>query len=142
MKISDIMSGSVISVGQDEPVTAAARLLKQHNIGALPVCDGSGNLRGIVTDRDIVLRCVAPGRDSNETRVSEVMSHGVVTASPEDSVEQASRLMARDQIRRLPVIDGGRLVGMVALADMARSLGCEMEAAEALTEISENITRR
>ena len=142
MKISDIMTQGVISVGRDEPVTAAARLLKQYNIGALPVCDDSGYLRGIVTDRDIVLRCVAPGHDSNSMRVSEVMTHGVITASPDDTVEQTSKLMARDQIRRLPIMDDGKLVGMVALADMARSLACEMETSEALTEISENITRK
>ena len=142
MRISDIMTEGVISIGHDEPVTAAARLLKQHNIGALPVCDMVGNLRGILTDRDIVLRCIAPGYDAGSTQVSEVMTHGVVTASPDDSVENASKLMARDQIRRLPVTDNGKLVGIVALADLARNAGCEMEAADALSEISENIKRK
>ena len=136
------MTQGAISVGQDEPVTAAARLLKQYNIGALPVCDSNGQLRGILTDRDIVLRCVASGHDSNSMRVSEIMTHGVITASPDDTVEHASKLMAHDQIRRLAIMDDSKLIGMVALADMARSLACEMEASEALTEISENITRK
>ena len=142
MNVSEIMSAAVVSVGEDEPIVAAARLMKQHNVGSLPVCDSQGKLRGIVTDWDLVLRCMASETDPAATQVGEVMSRGVVTASPFDKVEQASALMARDQIRRLPVVDNGRLVGMVALADLARRSTCEMEAADALAEISSNIKRR
>jgi CBS domain-containing protein len=142
MNVCDIMTDRVISVGQSEPVSAAARLLKRHNIGALPVCDDSGRLRGIVTDRDIVTRCIAADADPRETKVSEIMSRGVITASPFDEVERAVRLMSVDQVRRLPITDNGRVVGMVALCDMARSCNCEMEAAEALTEISSNVKRK
>ncbi|MDO4749315.1 MAG: CBS domain-containing protein [Eubacteriales bacterium] len=142
MQVRELMTERVISVGQDEPVTAAARLLKRHNIGALPVCDSSGRLRGLVTDRDIVLRCVAMGEDPQTTRTGEIMSRGILTAEPDDSVDRAVRVMAQDQVRRLPVLDNGRLVGMVSLCDMARNRDCDMEAAEALTEISANIKRR
>lgn len=142
MKVCDIMTDNVVSVGQDEPITAAARLLKQHNVGALPVCDDSGRLKGMVTDRDIVMRCVAAEGDPHEMRVKDVMSRGIVTAGPFDDLDKTVRLMSEDQVRRLPIMDGGRLVGMVALSDMARSCNCEMEAAEALTEISANIKRK
>lgn len=142
MKLCDIMTDKVVSVGQDEPLSAAARLLKQHNIGALPVCDDAGRLKGMVTDRDIVLRCVASGGDAHEMKVKDVMSRGIITAGPFDDVEKVSRLMSEDQVRRIPVLDGNRVVGMVALSDMARSCNCEMEAAEALSEISSNIRRR
>ena len=142
MQVRELMTERVISVGQDEPVTAAARLLKRHNIGALPVCDSSGRLRGLVTDRDIVLRCVAMGEDPQTTRTGEIMSRGILTAEPDDSVDRAVRVMAQDQVRRLPVLDNGRLVGMVSLCDMARNRDCDMEAAEALTAISANIKRR
>lgn len=142
MKICDIMTDHVITVGADEPVTAAARLLKSNNIGSLPVCDSSGRLQGMVTDRDIVLRCVSHGADPGKMTVSEVMSRGVVTAAPLDDVDKAVQLMSRDQIRRLPVTEEGKVVGLVALCDMARSCNCEMEAAEALTEISANIKRK
>lgn len=142
MKICDIMTDKVVCVGQDEPITAAARLLKRHNIGSLPVCDDTGRLKGIVTDRDIVLRCVASDTDPKEVRVSEIMSRGVITTGPFDIVEKASRLMSEDQVRRLPVLDNGRVVGMVALCDLARSYDCEMEASEALSEISANVKRK
>jgi len=142
MKVCDIMSDRVISVEQSEPVSAAARLLKRHNIGSLPVVDGQGHLRGILTDRDIVLRCVAADGDPRSTAVSDVMSRGIVTAAPFDAVEECVRLMSEDQVRRLPVTDQGRLVGVVALCDLARSCDCEMEAAEALTEISANIKKK
>ena len=142
MKVCDIMSDRVISVEQSEPVSAAARLLKRHNIGSLPVVDGQGHLRGILTDRDIVLRCVAADGDPRSTTVSDVMSRGIVTAEPFDAVDKCVRLMGEDQVRRVPVTDHGRLVGIVALCDLARSTDCEMEAAEALSEISSNIKKK
>lgn len=142
MKICDIMSDRVISVGVDEPVSAAARLMQRSNLGALPVCDGKGALRGMVTDRDIVLRCVAAGDDPERVRVGEIMSRGIITTGPFEELEHAVRLMSQDQVRRLPVLDNGRLVGMVTLCDMARNCNCDMEAAEALAEISSNFKKR
>ena len=139
MKVSEIMSGRVVTVGQDEPVIAAARLLKRMNLGALPVTDGSGRLRGMLTDRDIVLRCVAAGADARIQRVKDIMTRGVVTAAPDTEVAEAVRAMGGGQVRRLPVVEGGRLVGMLSLCDMARR--CDMEAAAALAEISTNVRR-
>ena len=139
MKVSEIMSGRVVTICQDEPVIAAARLLKRMNLGALPVTDRSGRLRGMLTDRDIVLRCVASGADARELRVAVIMTRGVVTAEPETEVAEAARTMGGGQVRRLPVVEGGKLVGMLSLADMARK--CDMEAAAALAEISTNIRR-
>lgn len=142
MKINDIMSGHVVSIEQNEPVSAAARLLKRCNVGALPVCDEKGRLRGMITDRDIVTRCVAGGADPNDTKIFEIMSRGIITAAPLDEVSRAAELMRNDQVRRLPVLDDGRLVGMVTLCDLARDLNCEMEAASALSEISSNFRRK
>ena len=142
MKVCDIMSDQVISIGRDEPVTAAARLLRSSNVGALPVCDNQGRLRGIVTDRDIVIRCVAAWADPAKTAVSEIMSRGVVTASPFDEVETAAKTMAGDQVRRLPVVKEGRLVGLLSLCDMAVDGNCDMEASAALAEISSSFRRK
>ena len=142
MKICEIMSERVVTIDMEEPVSAAARLMKRHNVGSIPACGKDGRLRGIVTDRDIVLRCVAGEADPQTTPVKEIMSRGVITAQPFDDVEKAARLMSLDQVRRLPVLDDGRVVGIVALGDLARSCACEMEAAEALTEISANLRRR
>ena len=142
MKVRDIMSTRVVSIGQDESVSAAARLLKHANVGVLPVCDAHRRLRGIVTDRDIVTRCVAPGSDPELTTVREIMSRGVLTCAPEDEMSAAVRRMGADQVRRLPVLNEGKLIGIVSLCDMARDARCGMEAAAALTEISGNVRRK
>lgn len=136
MKVSDLMSNQVICIHPGEPVTAAARLLKTSNVGALPVCDGERRLRGIVTDRDIVLRCVATGADPAHVTVGEIMSRGVLTTGPLEDVEQAAQQMSREQVRRLPVLSSGRLVGFLSLCDLARDGNCDMEAASALSDIS------
>ena len=136
MKVSDIMSGRVVTIGQKEPVIAAARLLKRMNLGALPVTDDSGRLRGILTDRDIVLRCVASGSDPRTLEVREIMSRGVVTAAPGTEISEAARLMRGDQVRRLPVVEGGKLVGMLSLGDLASRPVCIDEAGDVLSAVS------
>ena len=137
-----MMSDKVVCIDQNEPVSAAAKLLKRCNVGALPVCDDKKKLRGVLTDRDIVTRCVAAGADPRQTPVSEIMSRGIVTATPFDEVEQAAKVMSGDQVRRLPVLSEGRLVGMLSLCDLARNANCEMEAGAALTEISSGLRRK
>ncbi|NLH02310.1 MAG: CBS domain-containing protein [Clostridiales bacterium] len=142
MNVSDIMTGHVISICEDEPVVAAARIMKQSNIGALPVRDGKGKLKGIVTDRDIVLRCVASNANVQDVKIGEIMSRNLVTASPFEEAEKAVARMGECQVRRLPVTDNGVLVGIVALGDIARKSEFEMEAGEALSEISANFRRK
>lgn len=139
MKVSDIMSDRVVTIDEREPVIAAARLLKRMNLGALPVTDRGGKLVGMLTDRDIVLRCVALGGDARTMTAGDVMTRGVVTATPDVKVDDAARRMGRGQVRRLPVVESGKLVGMLSLADMARK--CDMEAAAALADISSNLRR-
>jgi len=142
MLVKDIMNTKVISVSPEEPVSFASRLLGRSNIGALPICTTDGHLKGMVTDRDIVLRCVAAGSDPETTAVNEIMSRSVITASPMDDLKKISEMMSAAQIRRLPVVDNGKLVGIVSLGDIARQPRCEMEAAKALSEISANVRRR
>ena len=132
------MSDRVVAIDAKEPVIAAARLLKRMNLGALPVTE-RGRLTGMLTDRDIVLRCVAIGGDARTLTVADVMTRGVVTAEPGTKVDEAARRMGRGQVRRLPVVENGKLVGMLSLADMARR--CDMEAAAALADISSNLRR-
>ena len=142
MTVRDIMTAPAIAVGQDETVAAAARLLRRYNLGALPVCDAAGRLRGMVTDRDIALRCFGLEDAGAPIRVGEIMSRGIVTADPADSVEAAARTMAKERVRRLPVTEGGRLVGMVSLCDMARRRECREVWTAAMQSISANVTRR
>ena len=136
MQVKEVMSRRIIAISPEETVAVAARLLSQHNIGALPVCSRDGRLRGMVTDRDIVVRCVAAGDDPERTRVAEIMTRRVLAAEPDRSVDEAARLM-----RRLPVQEHGRLVGMVSLGDVAVRPDYTMEAGEVLQEISQNIRR-
>ena len=142
MHVSEIMNKSVVSVSPDEPAKLASCLLSRYNIGSLPVCTEDGKIRGIVTDRDIVLRCVAADNDPETTPVKEIMSRSILSVAPEDDVKKASEIMAKGQVRRLPVVQDGKVVGIVALGDMAQRKTCDMEAAKALTDISSNVRKR
>ena len=126
MQVRDLMNPSVVSITPGESASLAARLLSRHNLGSLPVCGEDGGLRGIVTDRDIVLRCVAAEEDPAQTPVKDIMSRNCAVVSPDDDAREATRLMAARQVRRLPVLEDGRVVGMVSLGDLARSHRCDM----------------
>ena len=142
MIVSELMNSNVVSITPDEPAALAARLLQRHNVGSLPVCSLDGRIQGIVTDRDIVTRCVAAEVDPNQTKVREIMTRGVISISPKEDVREATRLMAAEQVRRLPVCEGGRVVGMLSLGDMAQAHQFDMEASKALCEISQNVKKR
>lgn len=142
VRVRDVMTRQVVRVDLEEPVAVAARMLSRYNVGALPVCDEEGRVRGMVTDRDIVLRCVAADRDPERTPVRHVMTGRVVTVGAEQPLLAAAEKMAREQVRRLPVEDRGRLCGVVTLADIAGNQETSMEAAEALTEICANVSSR
>lgn len=142
MQVGEMMNSNVISVAPEESVAFAARLLSRYNVGSLPVCAADGRLKGIVTDRDIVLRCVAAENGPENTPVKDVMTRNIVSVAPQDDVREATRLMAAEQIRRLPVVQNGRVVGMISLGDMAKTRAFDMEASKALSEISSNIKRR
>ena len=139
MKVRELMTKHVIRIHPEEPVAVAARTLTQYNIGALPVCGGDGRLYGMVTDRDLVIRCMASGRSAEQMKVRDVMTGGVVSVSPEMDISAAAHLMGRRQVRRLPVVENGRLCGMVSLGDLATTDSGAMDAADALTEITANI---
>ncbi len=141
MQVRDLMNPSVVSITPGESAALAARLLSRHNLGSLPVCGEDGGLRGIVTDRDIVLRCVAAEEDPGKTQVKDIMTRNCAVVSPEDDAREAARLMAEKQVRRLPVLEGNSVVGMVSLGDLARSHRCDMEAGKALSEISDNVKK-
>ncbi|MBQ6799440.1 MAG: CBS domain-containing protein [Oscillospiraceae bacterium] len=141
MRIRDVMSGNVIAIGPEETVSVAARSLSRHNIGSLPVCTADGKLRGMLTDRDIVLRSVASNEDAGQQTVREIMTRRLVTVSPEDGLAQAAGLMAKERVRRLPVVSGGKLVGMVTTKDLLQAPGMTMEAIRALEGISSGIRR-
>ena len=138
MKIREIMSQPVIRIGADETVEVAARTLTHYNIGALPVCGSDGRVRGLVTDRDLVTRCLAAGRNPSNTKVSQIMSGTVVGIPPDLETGDAAEIMGRRQIRRLPVLENERLCGMVSLGDLTRA---KADTGQALSQISSNIRK-
>ena len=141
MRVKDCMTKQVISVGAGEPVSVAARLMARYNLGALPVRGADGQLEGMLTDRDIVLRCIAAERSPKAVRVREVMTRSVAAAAPDTDATAAAGIMAARQVRRLPVTEEGRLVGMVSRADLSRRPDYMMEAAEALEDICAGVRR-
>ena len=139
MKIRELMSKTVVRIHPEESVAVAARALAHYNIGILPVCGNDGRVCGLVTDRDIVTRCLAAGRDPETTAVSDVMTRQIIAARPDMDASVAASLMGSKQIRRLPVMENGRLCGMVSLGDLAGDEESCTDAGEALSIISSNI---
>jgi CBS domain-containing protein len=118
----EIMSGDVTCVGENETLLDAARKMADLNVGSLPICGEDDRLKGMVTDRDIVVKVLATGRDPGKVTAGEVAEGKPVTIGADDDTEEILRTMAQYKVRRLPVIDGHRLVGIVAVADVARAL--------------------
>lgn len=142
MKLREVMTKPVIRIHPDESIAVAARTLAHYNIGALPVCGSDGRVCGLITDRDIVTRCLASNRSPSVTTVRDVMTPGVVSAHPDMDAALAASLMGREQIRRLPVMENGKLCGMVSLGDLARKEESSIEAGDALSEISSHLSSR
>ena len=118
-KIRELMSGNVCSIDADQTVAYAAKMLKDEDVGLAPIVEGD-QLVGIVTDRDIAIKVVAEGKDPQTVKVREIASTNLVTVDPQQDLDEALRLMARHQIRRLPVVEeDGRVVGVIAQADVA-----------------------
>ena len=139
MKVSEVMTTEVETVQMNSTLEEAASIMKVENVGAIPVVDEDDDLVGIITDRDIVVRCVAEGKDPADTNVEEVLSHELETIEPDVEVEEAARLMADKQIRRLPVCQDGELVGMVSIGDLAVKAFQPEASAAALREISQGV---
>jgi CBS domain-containing protein len=135
MKAKDIMSTDVVCLSRDDTVEHAAQLMNQNDIGAIPVCDGS-RVVGIVTDRDIALRSVGTGGDSRQT-VGQIMTTSPVVTDPEADVHEVARLMSQHQIRRIPIVQQGSLVGIVSLGDISTDPQLQHGAEQALSNISQ-----
>ena len=142
MKLREIMTNPVIRIRPEESVAVAARTLTHYNIGILPVCGNDGRVCGLVTDRDLVTRCLASGRSPVNTAVRDVMTAQVICARPDMDTTMAAGLMGREQIRRLPVVENGRLCGMVSLGDLAVQEESSLDAGDALSGISSSLSSR
>jgi CBS domain-containing protein len=136
LKVKDLMSTNLSKVDIDTSITDIARTMKEKNIGSVPVCKGN-QVVGILTDRDIVLRDIAMGGNSMTTKAKDIMTAQVSSTNPNMDIHEAAKIMSDKQIRRLPVIDNGNLVGMLALGDIAIRTKLEDNAGVALGDISE-----
>ena len=142
MKLRDIMTTNVIRISPEETVAVAARMLTNYNIGAMPVCGGDGKVCGMITDRDIVTRCLAAERSATSTTVQEVMTPGIRSVRPDMELQTAAAIMSSNQIRRLPVMENGKLCGIVSLGDMASKGEEPRKTGETLSKISAPVSRR
>ncbi len=118
----EIMHTGATCVGEHETVMAAARQMRDLGIGALPICGDDDRLHGMITDRDIVIRCVAAGHDPDTVQVGELAQGSAYHVEADAGIDEMLTLMEEHQVRRLPVIDNHRLVGIVSEADIARHL--------------------
>jgi CBS domain-containing protein len=137
MKARDIMTSNPRCVTASDSISRAAEIMRDTDVGIVPVVEDSGSMRlaGVVTDRDIAVRIVAEGRDGN-VNVREIMSSGLATVRPDDDLNRVTELMKREQVRRVPVVEGDRLVGIIAQADVARE-GKDRKTGEIVEKISE-----
>jgi CBS domain-containing protein len=142
-KCREVMTKDPASCGAPELVTKVASLMKQHDVGSVPVVESDKRLVGIVTDRDIVLKVVATSRNPEQTPVKEAMTLNPVSCKEDDDLEYALKLMKERQVRRMPIVDGsGRLTGIIAQADVATRLNKDAKTGELVEAISESGTAR
>ena len=119
MKVKDCMCGEVCCVKPETKVYEIAKLMNENHIGCVPVCDQNNCIVGVITDRDIILRSVACDKDVKNTPASEIMTCNVCTCTQNDDINEAERKMAKNQIRRIPVVDNNKVIGILTLGDLA-----------------------
>ncbi|MBD7912748.1 MULTISPECIES: CBS domain-containing protein [Clostridium] len=136
MLVKDIMSKDVVSLDSKDSIERAAQMMKQFDVGSIPVCNEK-RLVGIITDRDITLNSVASGKNPTEQQISDVMTSHLITGNPNMDVQDVAKIMSREQIRRLPIVENNSLVGMISLGDISVEPALQHNAEDALSSISE-----
>ncbi|MGI6727608.1 MAG: CBS domain-containing protein [Anaerovoracaceae bacterium] len=138
MKVKDLMSNSIICARPETSIEQVAKQMRQADVGSIPICDDQDKVLGIITDRDIVVRALSS--DENNKNAEDIMTQHPISATPNMDIHQAALLMAKNQIRRLPVVDNNRLIGYLSMADYARKSIYVDEAGDALSAISKPST--
>jgi CBS domain-containing protein len=133
----DVMTPNAECVGENETLLDAARKMADRGFGAMPICGEDNRLKGMLTDRDIVVRALAQGKDPSSTRAGELGQGKPVTIGADDTIQEALKTMAQYKVRRLPVIDGHDLVGIISVADVARALDDDTSKGDLIEAISE-----
>ena len=128
MKVKDCMCGDICVCTPDNSVCDCAKVMNDNHIGCVPVCDLDDKVVGLITDRDIVLRCIANGKDPKNTKISEVMTCNICCCKPEQDIEDAEKDMSQIQIRRVPVVDeNSKIIGIISLGDLAKNKNVSKE---------------
>lgn len=130
--VRDVMARDLVTAAADDSIAGTARAMREADIGDVLVLTGEGTLCGVVTDRDIAVRAVADGLDPARAKVDDICSHDLTAVSPDDDLEEAARIMRERAVRRLPVVEDGRPVGVVSIGDLA----IERDPRSALADIS------
>ncbi len=125
MRVKECMCGDVCFVTPEATVNEVAKIMADNHVGAVPICNAKNEVLGFVTDRDIVLRAVSTGKDISKTKISDIMSSEIIKTTPDTKVEEASEVMCINQVRRLPVIEDNKIVGILSMGDLARNTGIE-----------------
>lgn len=138
-KARDIMTANPQVVTPNDSVTRAAEIMRDSDVGAVPVVEDQSSMRltGLVTDRDIAVRVVAEGRNSSDVSTRDVMSSGITSVRPDDDLNQVMELMKSERVRRIPVCEGDRLVGIIAQADVATEGASDRKTGDVVEKISE-----
>jgi CBS domain-containing protein len=134
-QVRELMTPDPEHLSADDTLVTAAQRMRDADVGSLPICTDDGQVTGIVTDRDIVVKCIADGGDPSTATVGSIASEMVYTVGPDDQIENALSVMEDHQVRRLPIVENGKLVGMLAQADVARTMS-EPRVGEVVEEIS------
>lgn len=134
--VRDIMTQNVKVCAPHDSLTAAAKIMRDVNCGSVPVCENK-KVVGMITDRDIVLNCVADGKDCNTVHCHDAMTSSVISCAPDTDAHECARMMAENQVRRIPVVENGQMVGICAIGDLATVNIHVNEAGEALSQISQ-----
>jgi CBS domain-containing protein len=136
MKVKDICSCSTVTVSPQDTIAHAAKKMANHNVGALPVVDYSGRVLGMITDRDITIRSIAQGKDPERYSVSDIMSDHISCVCLDADISSATKIMSEAKVRRLPVVDDGKVVGFLSLGDIASIGRFDTEAGKTLCDVS------
>lgn len=137
MKVEQVMTSHIASIKPDNTIVEAAKTMQKHNIGFIPICQEDESIIGIVTDRDIVTRCIASEKSPDQTKISEIMTQEVFSVDSDTNMSSVVDIMSEHQIRRLPVTRDNKVIGIVSIGDIATHSGLHNKAKRTLTDISE-----
>lgn len=134
MRVKDCMCNKVVRATSDTTLDHIAKLMQENDVGCIPICNNENNVIGFITDRDIITRCVANNKSCNQTKASDIMTTKVIKTTPDTEIEEVTKTMSNNQIKRLPVIENNQIVGIITIGDLAqhrevssKEVGCTVE---------------